>query len=56
MHRPQGVRPAAGQRFSQAGKHELLCVIHQAGVETLAQRCDSARTSPEPATWDRATC
>ncbi|TDD01220.1 sugar ABC transporter substrate-binding protein [Saccharopolyspora terrae] len=34
---------AAGQRFSQAGKRKLLCVIHQAGVETLAQRCDGAR-------------
>nr|WP_245775878.1 sugar ABC transporter substrate-binding protein [Saccharopolyspora flava] len=34
---------AAGQRFSRAGKHELLCVIHQAGVETLNQRCRGAR-------------
>ena len=39
---------AAGQRFSQAGKHEVLCVIHQAGVDTLNQRCDGAREGFSP--------
>ncbi|GAA0503876.1 sugar ABC transporter substrate-binding protein [Saccharopolyspora subtropica] len=34
---------AAGSRFAAAGKRKLLCVIHQAGVETLNQRCDGAR-------------
>ncbi|MCP2163912.1 sugar ABC transporter substrate-binding protein [Goodfellowiella coeruleoviolacea] len=34
---------AAGQRLAQAGRHRLLCVIHQAGVATLNQRCDGAR-------------
>ncbi|WP_245797433.1 sugar ABC transporter substrate-binding protein [Mangrovactinospora gilvigrisea] len=33
---------AAGKRFAQAGKHKLLCVIHEAGNVGQNQRCDGA--------------
>jgi simple sugar transport system substrate-binding protein len=34
---------AAGQRFKDAGKKKLLCVIHEAGNTGLNDRCDGAR-------------
>jgi simple sugar transport system substrate-binding protein len=34
---------AAGERFKQAGKKHLLCVIHEAGNSGLNERCDGAR-------------
>jgi simple sugar transport system substrate-binding protein len=34
---------AAGKRFAGMGKKKLLCVIHQAGVQTLNQRCQGAK-------------
>jgi simple sugar transport system substrate-binding protein len=34
---------AAGERFKNAGKRKLLCVIHEAGNTGLNDRCDGAR-------------
>jgi simple sugar transport system substrate-binding protein len=34
---------AAGERFKDAGKKKLLCVIHEAGNTGLNDRCDGAR-------------
>jgi simple sugar transport system substrate-binding protein len=34
---------AAGQRFKDAGKRKLLCVIHEAGNIGLNDRCEGAR-------------
>ncbi|HEX2133464.1 MAG TPA: sugar ABC transporter substrate-binding protein [Actinophytocola sp.] len=34
---------AAGERFRQAGKKKMICVIHEAGNSGLADRCDGAR-------------
>jgi simple sugar transport system substrate-binding protein len=34
---------AAGERFAEAGKKKMLCVIHEAGNSGLNERCDGAR-------------
>jgi len=34
---------AAGERFAEAGKKNMLCVIHEAGNSGLNERCDGAR-------------
>ncbi|MGH3759797.1 sugar ABC transporter substrate-binding protein [Actinophytocola sp.] len=34
---------AAGERFADAGKTKMLCVIHEAGNTGLNDRCDGAR-------------
>jgi simple sugar transport system substrate-binding protein len=34
---------AAGERFKDAGKKKLLCVIHEAGNSGLNERCDGAK-------------
>jgi simple sugar transport system substrate-binding protein len=34
---------AAGERFKEAGKTKMLCVIHEAGNSGLNDRCDGAR-------------
>ena len=34
---------AAGERFKDAGKRKLLCVIHEAGNTGLNDRCDGAK-------------
>ncbi|MCT2585948.1 sugar ABC transporter substrate-binding protein [Actinophytocola gossypii] len=34
---------AAGERFAQAGRKRMICVIHEAGNSGLADRCDGAR-------------
>jgi simple sugar transport system substrate-binding protein len=34
---------AAGERFKDAGKKKMLCVIHEAGNSGLNERCDGAK-------------